>query len=202
MTCAARYVGSIAWLMLAACGHATPTGNAAGAPAGSQASAAPLKVSAVRAIDWGTRKYSVTLMEGEGELPFAVVDRRYQAVIGKGAVERLTLSAPTFADLTGDGEEEAIVRFDYQPGDRGDEGFDTLFVFTADKPTPLGRVEGGKLAGHGSIAAFVVEPTGSSRAAGPRGNKLVVTRRNTEAPEAGPWLESYVWDGRFFSKRD
>jgi hypothetical protein len=202
MTSATRYVGSIGWLMFTACGHSTPTGNAAGAPAGSQASAATLKVSAVRAIDWGTRKYSVTLMEGEGELPFAVVDRRYQAVIGKGAVERLTLSAPTFADLTGDGEEEAIVRFDYQPGDRGDEGFDTLFVFTADKPTPLGRVEGGKLAGHSSIAAFVVEPIVGPHVAGTPGNKLVVTRRNIDEPQAGPWLESFVWDGRFFSKID
>jgi hypothetical protein len=141
MTSAARYVGAIAWLMLAACGHSTP----AGAPTGAQASATTPKVSAVRSIDWGTRKYSVTLMEGEGELPFAVVDRGYQAVIGNGEVERLTLSAPVFADVTGDGEEEAIVRFDYQPGDRGDDGFDTLFVFTADKATSLGRIEGGKL---------------------------------------------------------
>ncbi len=153
----------------------------------------------MRSIDWGTRRYLVTLMEGEGELPFAVVDRGYQAVIGNGDVERLTLSAPVFADVTGDGEEEAIMRFDYQPG-RGDEGFDTLFVFTTDKPTPLGRVEGGKLAGHGSIAAFGIEPIVSPRAAGTPGNKLVVTRRNTDDPQVGPWLEAYVWDGRFFSK--
>lgn len=202
MISAAGYVGSIAWLLFAACGQPAPPKNAAVAPEGSVAGSAMLKASAVRSIDWGTRTYSVTLLEGEGEMPFAVVNRRYQAVIGDGEVERLTISAPIFADVTGDGEEEAIMRFDYQPGHRGDDGFDTLFVFTADKTTSLGRIAGGKLAGHGSIAAFVVEAIAGPPAAGAPGNKLVVTRRNTEEPQTGPWLESYVWDGRFFSKQD
>lgn len=139
-------------------------------------------------------------MEGEGELPFAVVNRAYQADLGNGNVERLKISAPIFADLTGDGEEEAIMRFDYQPGDRGDEGFDTLFVFSAEKPSPLGRVEGGKLDGHGSIAAFVVEPIVGPVAAGQPRNRLIVTRRNIDEPITAPLLDTYVWDGHFFAQ--
>lgn len=183
-------------LMLMACGHSAAPRNAASG----EASTPTGRPSAVRAIDWATRSYSVTLMEGEGELPFAVVNRAYQADLGNGNVERLKISAPIFADLTGDGEEEAIMRFDYQPGDRGDEGFDTLFVFSAEKPSPLGRVEGGKLDGHGSIAAFVVEPIVGPVAAGQPRNRLIVTRRNIDEPITAPLLDTYVWDGHFFAQ--
>ena len=87
--CAHRH-GWLLSLMLAACGLSAAPRNAASPPAG--------RPSAVRAIDWATHAYSVTLMEGEGELPFAVVNRAYQADLGNGNVERLKISAPIFAD--------------------------------------------------------------------------------------------------------
>ncbi|MEZ4369046.1 MAG: hypothetical protein R2939_22605 [Kofleriaceae bacterium] len=173
-------------LLLAAC----PRAAAPPAPAGAVVEAPA--ASPLVAVDWANRTYELTLLEGEGELPYPVVDGVYEDGDPDGGFhERVEVEVLGYGDLTSDGVEEAILRVTYASSDL--DAFDTLFVFGAAPggARVLGRIAGGK-AGHGGIAAARVVD-----------GALRLERRHAEDGDGACCPthhrhERWRWDGRFF----
>ena len=159
----ARLVLACAGVPIVGCGGAAPAPSGASNPVAASAAA-----SSVRSIDWMNREYTFGEAEAyrvvNGEFNYGIDENgdehpaTYQPPNPDSYVEHgyFSVSAPEFADLTGDGAEEAILVMHSSTG--GTERFTGIEVFSSKAGTgvSIGGIPGGDR-GDGGIAGVTVD---------------------------------------------
>jgi hypothetical protein len=178
-------VASLVFIASGACGH-----GASDAPLGNRNPAAAARAG-VRAIDWRNRAYelaglgAVTVKDGQAD--FAIDDDG--KIVASGATPGSFRVEPAlFADIDGDGVEDAIVPTVLGTGGTGQ--FSQILVFTvrAVKVTELGEIPGGDR-GDGGIRKVTLD-----------GRAILVDRNVLAGGDgaccASTWRrERWVWKG-------
>lgn len=157
----------------------------------------------VRDVDWMNRTYDsgdlgpVTLANGAYAFAFDEngneVAADYEPADPDAYVERgeLSVSAPTYGDLDGDGREEAILVTHFYGGGTGRFTGIDVWTMKDGKETLLGSIPGGDR-GDGGIANVAVD------------GKVVVVDRMMSMEEDGACcpskvqIERWSWDGKAF----
>lgn len=140
----------LALVLVAGCGHASPPlANHGGPAAGDR----------IRAIDWQNHTYdlselgSVTVRQGHAD--FEITDD-YKVVASGGTPGMLDVDPPVFADLDGDGQEEAVIRSTLATGGTGHFSEVRVFALRGGAPVELADIAGGDR-GDGGIRKVVAD---------------------------------------------
>jgi hypothetical protein len=170
-------------LGIGACGHAGDP------PLANRNAAAP--ASGVRAIDWRNRSYALTglgtVAVHGGRAEFALDDDGRVSITGATPAS-FRVEPPLFADIDGDGSEDAVISNALGTGGTGQFSSIAIYTVRGGKVVPLGEIPGGDR-GDGGIRHVAV--TGSA----------VIVDRNVLAPGDGAccastWQrERWVWRG-------
>src|SRR4051794_32529223 len=175
---------------LIAVASGTACGHAGDPPLANRNAAAP--ASGVRAIDWRNRSYALTglgtVAVQDGRAEFALDDEGRVSITGATPAS-FRVEPPLFADIDGDGSEDAVISNALGTG--GTRQFSSIAIYTVrggGKVVPLGEIPGGDR-GDGGIRHVAVT-----------GNAVIVDR-NVLAPGDGAccastWQrERWVWRG-------
>jgi hypothetical protein len=142
----------LAALTLAACAHATePLANHGAARPGGE----------LRALDWQNRAYELdelgTVTVHAGHADFAISDDNKAVAIGSGSGS-FTVEPPLFADLDGDGHDDAILSCVLSTGGTGHFSEIRIYGLRAHQPTLIATIPGGDR-GDGGIRHVALDGT-------------------------------------------
>ncbi len=210
---APRSAPAVACAVTFALGAVGACGHAGDPPLANRNAAAP--ATGVRAIDWRNRPYvltglgTVTVRDGRAE--FALDDEGKVSATGATPAS-FRVEPPLFADIDGDGTEDAVISDVLGTGGTGQFSSIAVYTVRGGQVVALGEVPGGDR-GDGGIRHVALErsepgggdPDGSAGGAGgkaPRGiGSAVIVERNVLAEGDGAccastWRrERWIWRG-------
>jgi hypothetical protein len=181
---------------IAACGHAGDP------PLANRNAAAPASISGVRAIDWRNRSYALTglgtVAVQDGRAEFALDDDGRVSITGATPAS-FRVEPPLFADIDGDGSEDAVISNVLGTGGTGQFSSIAVYTMRGGKVVSLGEIPGGDR-GDGGIRHVAIERSETGgRAPRGRDGSAVIVDRNVLAPGDGAccastWQrERWVW---------